>query len=141
DRERRRERPQELDRTRTRPREPAEALSRLSHPDAEPVVLHPVAGGRAVGGLALTRSAEQGKETLVDDASVPGARLAAAEEAEHRLPYATPELVGPLHISGTARITIRLAANKPAADLSVWLVSLPWEQSWRITDNISTRGW
>jgi len=111
------------------------------HPDAEPVVLHPVAGGRAVGGLALTRSGEQGKETLVDDASVPGARLAAAEESEHRLLYATPELVEPLHISGTARITIRLAANKPAANLSVWLVSLPWEQSRRITDNIITRGW
>src|SRR5690606_27351270 len=111
------------------------------HPDAEPVVLHPVAGGRAVGGLALTRSGEQGKETLVDDASVPGARLAAAEESEHRLLYATPELAEPLHISGTARITIRLAANKPAANLSVWLVSLPWEQSRRITDNIITRGW
>ena len=37
---------------------------------------------------------------------------------------------------------IRLAVNKPAANLSVWIVSLPWaEKSRRITDNVITRGW
>src|SRR5690606_37125895 len=39
------------------------------------------------------------------------------------------------------RITIRLAADRPAANLSVWLVSLPWEGSRNITDDIITRGW
>ncbi len=56
--------------------------------------------------------------------------------------YTTGELARPLHISGNARITIRLASSKPAANLSIWLVSLPWaEHSSAITDNVITRGW
>ena len=36
-----------------------------------------------------------------------------------------------------------MASNKPAANLSVWMVSLPWNKGRRakITDNIITRGW
>jgi X-Pro dipeptidyl-peptidase len=57
--------------------------------------------------------------------------------------YLGPVLKQPLHISGTARITIKLASNKPAANLSVWLVSLPWTEgrNAKFTDNIITRGW
>ena len=36
---------------------------------------------------------------------------------------------------------IRVAANRPAANLSVWLVSLPWADDGTITDNVITRGW
>jgi X-Pro dipeptidyl-peptidase len=46
-----------------------------------------------------------------------------------------------LHISGTARLSIRIASSKPAANLSVWLVSLPWTDTAKITDNVITRGW
>ena len=52
-----------------------------------------------------------------------------------------PVLSRPLHLSGTAKLSIRLASNKPAANLSVWLVSLPWTDSKRITDDVITRGW
>ena len=57
--------------------------------------------------------------------------------------YATEPLAEPLHLSGTARIKIKLAANKPAANLSVWLVQLPWTPppQGRINDNVITRGW
>jgi X-Pro dipeptidyl-peptidase len=36
-----------------------------------------------------------------------------------------------------------VASNEPAANLSVWLVALPWEEGRgsQITDNIITRGW
>jgi X-Pro dipeptidyl-peptidase len=46
-----------------------------------------------------------------------------------------------LHISGTPKLKIKVAANKPAANLSVWLVALPWQEGGKITDNIITRGW
>jgi X-Pro dipeptidyl-peptidase len=122
------------------------AYEEYPHPDAAPVTLYPMAGGERTGGLILTRDASQGAETLVDNFSFSGATLAAAEWTNHRLLYATPELAEPLHISGTPRITIRGAASKPAANLSVWLVSLPWtEPTGRdpqpITDNLITRGW
>lgn len=111
------------------------------HPDAAPVTVHPTAGGGKVGGLALARADGQGTEILVDDVSKSGAQLAMAADSPHRLLYATPELKSDLHLSGTARLTVRVAASRPAANLSVWLVSLPWTERARITDNVITRGW
>jgi X-Pro dipeptidyl-peptidase len=57
--------------------------------------------------------------------------------------YTTPILKQPVHLSGTSTIKIRLASSKPAANLSVWMVSLPWKdgKNTLITDNIITRGW
>jgi X-Pro dipeptidyl-peptidase len=113
------------------------------HPDAVMVKLHPTRGGRKIGGLVALRPARQGKETLVDDARISGAELARAESSDHRLLYTTPLLKQELRISGTATLTIRLACNKKAANLSAWLVSLPWiaGRRVRITENIITRGW
>jgi X-Pro dipeptidyl-peptidase len=79
----------------------------------------------------------------VDNYSFDGAALAKAEYTEHRLIYLTPKLAENIHISGVSRVTVTLASSKPAANLSVWLVSLPWNEGrkTRITDNIITRGW
>jgi len=110
------------------------------HPDAAPVTLHPLAGGQETGGLSLSASSKQGEETLVDDASVSGSTLA-AEASKHRLLYATPELKKSVHLSGLSKLKIRLASSKPAANLSVWVVSLPWTKSRSITSNLITRGW
>lgn len=113
------------------------------HPAAIDVTLHPTSGGQQRGGLSTDVAAEQGTETLEDNFSFSGASLAQAEWTEHRLLYVSKTLTKPLHISGTAKVTIRLASNRPAANLSVWLVSLPWIENRRtkITDNIITRGW
>lgn len=111
------------------------------HPDAAPVVLHPQGDGSKVGELALEAKKGRGVATIVDDATKTGANLAAAAASQHRLLFATPALVAPLHLSGTARVQIKLAADKPATNLSVWLVSLPWTDARRITDDIVTRGW
>lgn len=111
------------------------------NPDSSPILLYPRKGGAKVGELGAKRRRGQGLEGLVDDVSVPGAELAAAEESTHRLLYATPELKEDLHVSGTPRLSIRLACSAPAANLSVWLVSLPWTGSHRIGDDVITRGW
>jgi X-Pro dipeptidyl-peptidase len=88
-----------------------------------------------------TRTAK--KETLVDNYSFDGEALADAEFTNHRLIYVTPELTSDVHISGVPRVTVRMAASKARANLSVYLVSLPWESGRRtvITDNLITRGW
>ena len=98
-------------------------------------------GGQNSGLLTLKPSADQGTEVLVDDVAKTGAELAAADSSEHRLLYVTPELQEDLHLSGTSKLSIRLASSKPAANLSVWVVSLPWQEGGKITDNIITRGW
>jgi X-Pro dipeptidyl-peptidase len=111
------------------------------HPDAEPVALDLGAGGRGVGRLALDAPAGQGRETLVDDVAFDGATLASAPSMEHRLLYATPPLGRDLHISGTPTITVRLSSSRPAANLSVWLVTLPWMAGPNGEANLVTRGW
>ena len=113
------------------------------NPEAEPVTFHLTSGAPARGGLGTEKRDGQGTETLVDNYSFDGSALARAEFTNHRLIYVTPELTGDIHISGLPEITIRISANKPAANLSVWLVALPWEEGRRskITDNIITRGW
>lgn len=113
------------------------------HPNAAPVTLYLNPGAPEKGELTLKKSGNKGTETFVDNYSFDGSSLAKAEFTDHRLIYITPELTEDLHISGLAEVKIKLAVNKPAANLSVWLVSLPWQEGRRskITDNIITRGW
>jgi X-Pro dipeptidyl-peptidase len=113
------------------------------HPEARPVTFHLSGGAPGRGGLSTVKAGGQGTETLVDNYSFDGTALAKAEFTNHRLMYLTSELQEDVHISGLSEITIRVAASKPAANLSVWLVALPWEEGRRakITDNIITRGW
>ena len=111
------------------------------HPDAEPVTLHLQAGSPTHGALTIDAAGDQGTESLVDNFSFSGQSLARADWTNHRLMYVTPELTEPLHISGTARITVRLASSTPAANLSVWLVSLPWVDGRRPRGGVITRGW
>jgi X-Pro dipeptidyl-peptidase len=111
------------------------------HPAARDVTFHLASGGDRTGGLTLARTRGQGRETLADNVEFAGPALASADASPHRLLYATPPLAAPVHISGTPRITIRLASSKPAANLSVWLVVLPWTEGPIGSANLITRGW
>ena len=119
------------------------AYANYPNPEASSVGLNLSSGAPKVGGLSTVSSGKQGTETLVDNYSFSGNALAQAEQTNHRLLYVTPKLAEEVHISGTPRVTVRLSSSKPAANLSVWLVSLPWNNGRRakITDNIITRGW
>jgi X-Pro dipeptidyl-peptidase len=111
------------------------------NPDAAMVRLFLNQGGHQIGLLTTVSSAGQAAETLIDNFSFSGATLAKADWTNHRLLYATEPLSQAVHISGTPRINIRLASSKPAANLSVWLVSLPWTDSRKIYEDLITRGW
>lgn len=111
------------------------------HPQSEGVTLYPQGDGNRVGALSLTAPSSAPIQGLTDDVSRNGAALAGAAASENRLLYATPTLAQDVHLSGVASVTIRVAANAEAANLSVWLVSLPWDDEGTINDNIITRGW
>ncbi|MEL6719179.1 MAG: Xaa-Pro dipeptidyl-peptidase [Bacteroidota bacterium] len=119
------------------------AYAEYPNPVAEEVKLYLSGGAPKHGGLTSEMVDNAGKETLTDNYSFSGSTLAQAEYTNHRLLYLTPRLKKDLHISGVPKITVKLASNKAAANLSVWLVSLPWKNGRRtkITDNIITRGW
>ena len=113
------------------------------HPNASAVQFNLEGNAPGIGTLSLKQMEKQGTETLVDNFSFDGSSLAQAELTDHRLMYVSGELKEDLHLSGIPEITIRLASSKSAANLSVWLVSLPWStaKNAKITDNIITRGW
>ena len=112
------------------------------HPDAKMVELFPAGDGANVGQLGPARAAAGTTQTLIDDHTIKGSELAQADMSNHRLLFATAPLSEEVHLSGTATMKIKLAASKPAANLSIWIVALPWtEKARRITDNIITRGW
>ena len=46
-----------------------------------------------------------------------------------------------VHISGVASVSIKLAVNKTAANLSVWMVELGKDSTNKTTYKIITRGW
>ncbi len=113
------------------------------NPEAKPVKLFLSPGAPATGSLLKEKTNNKGIETLTDNFSFTGQMLAQAEFSEHRLIYLTPELKESVHISGVPSITIRASSDKPAVNLSVWLVILPVSGSRnpKITDQLITRGW
>jgi predicted acyl esterase len=115
------------------------------NPASEPVEFLPQPIGNTTGGLTPLTLPAVGAETLTDDASCqPGNFVNAGPQ---RLLYATPTLSAPLHLSGTPKITLRMAASKAAANLSVYLVALPFTPNLTCTSttintsHVITRGW
>ncbi|WP_452220288.1 Xaa-Pro dipeptidyl-peptidase [Lacinutrix salivirga] len=118
------------------------AYDAYPNPNAKEVTLFLNKGGNTVGALSTKKKKRQKTETLIDDFNVSGKEHAQATSSKNRLLYATPKLTKDVHISGESQITISMSSSKPAVNLTVWLVSLPWENNTKLlTDNIITRGW
>lgn len=113
------------------------------NPQASQVTFYPQPGGNSQGLLGTKKGNKKDPETLTDNVNFSGSDLAQASNSNNRLLYVSPTLTKDLHISGVSEVTIKLASSKPAANLSVWLVSLPWNNAddAMIYDNIITRGW
>ncbi len=112
-------------------------------PGSTPVVLRPTAGGATIGALSYTITGS-GTESLTDDVTFSGSTLASAKQSPNRLLYATPAFTDTVHISGTARVTLRVSSNVKAANLSVWLVMLPYDSARsgsQSTVGSITKGW
>jgi X-Pro dipeptidyl-peptidase len=124
-------------------REEPTAYAEYPNPEASMVTFYLEAGAPEAGNLSTDKLKSKGKETLIDNYSFSSEVLAQAAYTNHRLLYVTPVLKEDIHISGLASITIKASSSKAAVNLSVYLVSLPWNTSRnaKITDNIITRGW
>ncbi|MGW5361105.1 Xaa-Pro dipeptidyl-peptidase [Actinopolymorpha pittospori] len=94
-------------------------------------------GGRTAGGLLRTHAGGSSVETLTDDATINPQNLVAAPSSPNRLVYKTPPLRQQVRISGAPSVSLRLAIDKPRANLTMYLVSYP------ATGNptVITRGW
>lgn len=113
------------------------------NPEAKEVAFYLHKSKQGKGKLATQKARRAPRETFVDDATLSSKSLIKEISSQNRLLFITPILKEELHISGTPQVTISLSSSKPAANLSVYLVSLPCEEgkSVKITDNLITRGW
>ncbi len=112
-------------------------------PGSAPVTLHPTRGGTGVGALSLAAPGSQGSETFTDDWQVPLGQMASPANG-NRLLYALPAATDTIHLSGTPTVTIKLAVNKAAANLSVYLITLPFDTAAIGSEGqrgVVTRGW
>jgi len=112
-------------------------------PEAKDVTLYFNGPGKESGNLHVEEVEEKGKETLIDDVTFSGKDLALEDSSPHRLIYMSPPLESELHISGLVQVKLNVSSSKEAANLSVWVLSLPWSEKLfsKITDNVITRGW
>ncbi|MES2306069.1 MAG: Xaa-Pro dipeptidyl-peptidase [Gemmatimonadota bacterium] len=114
------------------------------NPGAKPVTVHPTGDGNGIGDLAIAMKKAASPARLTDDVQFSGSALASIATSPNRLLYATPVLTEALHLSGTTRVTIQLASSKAAANLSVWLVLLPYDATPVGSEGragVVTRGW
>tara|TARA_R110002012_G_scaffold322096_1_gene555333 strand:+ start:17065 stop:18918 length:1854 start_codon:yes stop_codon:yes gene_type:complete len=119
------------------------AYDEYPNPEAAPVTLYLKNGAPNFGKLTTTVNKNNNPETIFDDYTIPANIMAQTGNSKNRLLFLSPTLKNSLHISGVAQISVKLALSKPAANFSVYLVSLPWNtaKDAKITDNIITRGW
>ncbi|MEM9826163.1 MAG: Xaa-Pro dipeptidyl-peptidase [Planctomycetota bacterium] len=117
------------------------------HPDASAVSFSLSGGAPGLGSLVMQGNTNHAtgprQETLIDNFSFTGEMLGQAEWTQHRLIYQGPELKSPIHLSGTAKVRLTVSCNRPATNLSVCLLSLPWNPKTdaKIHENLITRGW
>lgn len=110
------------------------------NPEAIDVTLFLSSGGNSIGKLSTSKG-DKKTETITDDVSFSWRDLASTESSPNRLLYVTSTLKEDLHISGVPKVSVTLSSSKSAANLSVYLVSLPIEKGAKITDNLITRSW
>jgi len=110
------------------------------NPEAKDVILYLGSGGNSVGELSTSKGNKK-TEIITDDVSFSWRDLASTEKSPNRLLYVTSTLKEDLHISGVPKVSVTLSSSKSAANLSVYLVSLPIKKGGKITDNLITRSW
>lgn len=107
-------------------------------PDAADTALRPWPGGGSIG--ALRPEGVPGAATVeqfVDDASRTAQQLVDATSSGNRLSYATGPTRAPLRLSGTPQVTMSIALDRAAANLTALLV----DRAPDGTAVIVTRGW
>ncbi|WMW79677.1 Xaa-Pro dipeptidyl-peptidase [Undibacterium cyanobacteriorum] len=120
------------------------AYADFPNPEAAPITLYFGGGGNTIGNLQSNANSIGSVEKFTDNVAFTGGQLAESISSPHRLLYASAELKKPLHLSGAPQIKLRLASSKAAANLSVWLVTLPFDKTKVGSEGMQgvvSRGW
>ncbi|MGI9192693.1 MAG: CocE/NonD family hydrolase C-terminal non-catalytic domain-containing protein, partial [Chitinophagaceae bacterium] len=103
----------------------------LQFPDAaaHDVLFYVQAQTKAQGQLLTQKPNVSGTQSLSDDYRIEPIDLLDSVNAQHRLLFVTSPLKKELRLSGIPRISLAVSSNKPAANLSVYLVAINTDSS------------
>lgn len=91
------------------------------------------------GELSVNRADIQPLVQFTDNYKLDFRELSKPKNEAHRLLFTTSELERPVRISGVPSITIKMTADKPSANLSVYLISI--EQDEKEIVRLINKGW
>lgn len=106
-------------------------------PSVGQVTLRPGQGGSGRGELGVSRPGRPVFERLTDDATKTVEELVDAPSSPNRLSYATAQARQPVRLSGTPVVDLRIAFDRPAANVTAVLV----DRAPDGTSHVITRGW
>jgi X-Pro dipeptidyl-peptidase len=76
------------------------------------------------GQLLMQKPNASQTQSFIDDYRIPGLRMVDSINAKHRLLFVTPPLKNDLRLSGIPSMKLAVSSNKPAANLSLYLVAI-----------------
>jgi X-Pro dipeptidyl-peptidase len=98
----------------------------LQYPDAAAhdvtFYVHSVTQGD--GQLQMQKPNASQTQSFIDDYRIPGLRMLDSINAKHRLLFVTPPLKNDLRLSGIPSMKLAVSSNKPAANVSLYLVAI-----------------
>lgn len=95
------------------------------------------------GNLVMQRQQTGRIDTIIDNYKIASDEITNFKNSEHRLLFVTPILEEDMRISGIPEIELKIAADRPAVNLSVMMIILPTVEGKHVPeyDNIINRGW
>jgi X-Pro dipeptidyl-peptidase len=101
----------------------AKPYSAFPNPQAKALRFYPQSENSNTGFLSMEKK-QQVPLSFIDDASLSAVNLISPKNSENRLLFWSQTLEKPLHLSGTGQINLKVACNKAAANLSVYLIAV-----------------
>ena len=121
----------------------AKPYNAFPNPQARATRFYPQSENATTGTLSTEKKAQKSL-TFRDDGSLTALQLISPKKSDNRLLFWGEHLSKPMHLSGTGKIHLQVASNKPAANLSVYLIAVPKNydpKKIKLEDIVVNRAW
>lgn len=121
----------------------AKPYNAFPNPQAKATRFYPQSENATTGTLSTEKKA-QTSLTFKDNGRLTALQLLSPKNSDNRLLFWGGQLSKPMHLSGTGQIHLQIASNKPAANISVYLIAVPMNydpNKIKLEDLVVNRAW
>jgi X-Pro dipeptidyl-peptidase len=121
----------------------AKSYNAFPNPQAKATRFYPQSENATTGTLSTEKKA-QTSLTFKDNGRLTALQLLSPKNSDNRLLFWGGQLSKPMHLSGTGQIHLQIASNKPAANISVYLIAVPMNydpNKIKLEDLVVNRAW